>query len=141
MSALSLQGGSVGKPTSTKPGKVSADHDDEKKVDTEKDDAKALKQKTVLDDNFTGQSLNPLYWNSLPMIPGYGDPAIANGIARFETCQAANTSGKVSVSGSKIIMESRFAGPKAWGRDSGRLHHPPHQFRATGAGGGAVRAG
>jgi transcription-repair coupling factor (superfamily II helicase) len=24
---------------------------------------------------------------------------------------------------------------------AGRLHHPPHQFRATGAGGGAVRAG
>ena len=36
----------------------------------------------------------------------------------FANCQGADTVGKVAFSGSKIVIETRFAGPKDWGRDT-----------------------
>jgi hypothetical protein len=73
-------------------------------------------------DYFDGTSLNTAVWNPLnwsggPTLP-YGLPTVGNGMLHLANCQGADTNGKVMLSGSKIVIESRFAGQKSWGRDS-----------------------
>ena len=73
---------------------------------------------TVFSDDFNGVTLDPLKWTSRPYIPGYGDPTVGSGLVHFANCQSADTLGKVSITGAKIVIESRFAGQKPDGRDS-----------------------
>lgn len=71
-------------------------------------------------DDFSGTSLDSTKWTGHASIPstGYGLPTVANGVAHFANCQYADTKDKVSFSGSKFVIEARFAGQKEWGRDT-----------------------
>lgn len=73
---------------------------------------------SVFSDDFNGAALDSAKWTSSPYKPGFGDPTVANGLVHLANCQSANTSGKVAISGSRIVIESRFVGPKGSGRDS-----------------------
>ena len=73
-------------------------------------------------DDFNGTVLDPTKWNPLNWTGGtgfpYGLPTVGNGLVHLANCQGINTAGKVTFNGSKIVIESRFAGQKTWGRDS-----------------------
>ena len=71
-----------------------------------------------LNDEFNGIDLDLTKWTSRPYRPGFGDPKVANGLVHLANCQSADTAGKVVISGSRIVIESRFAGQKPSGRDS-----------------------
>lgn len=73
-------------------------------------------------DDFNGTLLdatkwNPLNWTGGPSLP-YGLPTVGAGLVHLANCQGINTAGKVTLNGSKIVIESRFAGQKPTGRDT-----------------------
>ena len=76
--------------------------------------------RTLLDDfnSTTSIALDPAKWTSNPYKPGYGDPTVGNGLVHLANCQSANTAGKVTFSGNRIVIKARFVGPKSWGRDT-----------------------
>lgn len=75
-----------------------------------------------LDDQFNGTMLDPAIWNPRnwtggPTLP-YGVPTVGNGLVHLSNCQGIDTANKVMLSGSRFVIESRFAGQKPTGRDS-----------------------
>ncbi len=72
---------------------------------------------TILSEDFNGTALDTSKWTSSPCNASFGDPTMVGGMAHFGACQTADTRGKATVSGNKIVIEARFAG-KNWARDS-----------------------
>lgn len=87
-------------------------------IDAEAAVKEALVRKKSFSDDFNGTTLDSTKWNSTPCNASFGDPTVIGGMARFDRCQTADTRGKFTVSGNKIVIEARFAGQMTSGRDS-----------------------
>ena len=68
-----------------------------------------------LEDEFAAANLDPAIWNSTA---GPGGISVNNGLATFGAGSSATTLNKIEFTGSKIVVEARFAGTKATGRDT-----------------------
>lgn len=66
-------------------------------------------------DTFTGSSLNPNFWNAVSGIGGY---VVGGDTVRFNQASSANTQNKVHFSGGTIVLEGKFGGLTANGRDT-----------------------
>lgn len=72
-----------------------------------------------IDEFGIGTVLDPAKWTARTLVSGnYGVPNVVDGLAHIAYCQYADTAGKVAISGGRIVIESRFAGQKAGGRDT-----------------------
>lgn len=67
-------------------------------------------------DTFDGTSLNTSSWN---VVNGTGGHTVSAGEVQLGAGSYAHTVGKKTFSGSKIVIEARFAGKKPSGRDTG----------------------
>lgn len=69
-------------------------------------------------DDFTGSSLSAASWVANPGSGLSGFVTVGNGVVQIGNGASASTQGKRTFTGSRIVIESRFVGPKSWGRDS-----------------------
>jgi len=65
-------------------------------------------QPTVLSDDFNGIALNAVVWTEVR--DGTGVATVTGGTVTFGALASANTQGKVTFGGSKIVVEGRFTG-------------------------------
>ena len=70
-------------------------------------------------DQFDDTTIDLIKWTPRSWSPGFGTAFLTGGLLHIDNCQYVDTKDKYVFAGSKIVIETRFAGQKYWGRDTG----------------------